>query len=324
MTRIAFEQLILEIHALDTVGDTCEHLVGDGAEGVAEYGDGQVLAEDLHLITLGAGDIRHVDHRHIHTDITHVLGLLTIHQTIAVTVAEMAVQTVGIADGDGSDHTVALDLALTAVAHRLTSRHMAHLKDGGLQRGDGMENMIIARINAIEADAEAAHIHLALREMLDASGVVHVAQDLMGEDTLQLTAALVEEGELLGREVVEAVAVGAHEMAEHRTRDDGVLMLQTVDKFVYILHRVEAQTVHARIELDMYGPARDTFLTSGLDECVHQTEGIDLGLQVVVEHGLEGRHLRVHDHDIGGDACLTERNTLVGHGHGEIIDTLVL
>ena len=44
--------LILEIDALDTVGDTSEHLVGDGAEYIAENGDGQMLTEDLHLIAL--------------------------------------------------------------------------------------------------------------------------------------------------------------------------------------------------------------------------------------------------------------------------------
>ena len=50
----------------------------------------------------------------------------------------------------------------------------------------------------------------------------------------------VEEGELLGGEVVEAIAVGAHKMAEHRARNDGVLVLQAVDELVDILYRVEA------------------------------------------------------------------------------------
>ena len=70
--------LILEIDTLDTIGDACEHLVGDGAEDVAEDGDGQVLSEDLHLIALLTWDIRHVDHRHIHADVTYILGTLRI------------------------------------------------------------------------------------------------------------------------------------------------------------------------------------------------------------------------------------------------------
>ena len=78
--------LILEIDALDAVGNTCEDLVWDGIQGIAEDGDRQVLTKDFHLIALHTGNIRHVDHRHIHADVTHVLRLLTVHQTIAVTI----------------------------------------------------------------------------------------------------------------------------------------------------------------------------------------------------------------------------------------------
>ena len=55
-----------------------------------------MLAEDLYLIALTTVDARDIDHRHIHTDIAHILRLLTIHQAIAMAVAQMAVQPVGI------------------------------------------------------------------------------------------------------------------------------------------------------------------------------------------------------------------------------------
>ena len=113
-------------------------------------------------------------------------------------------------------------------------------------------------------------------------------------------------------------------MTEHRTRDDGILMPQTINHLIDITHGIEAQTMHAGVELDMYGPAGDTLLTGCLDKCVHQTERIDLRLEIVVEHGLEGGHLGIHDHDVGGDAGLTERHTLVGHSHGEIVYTMIL
>ena len=74
----------------------------------------------------------------------------------------------------------------------------------------------------------------------------------------------------------------------------------------------------------MYGPTCDTFLTSRLNEGIHQSEAIHLRLQVVVEHGLEGCHLRIHNHDIGCDSCLAEGDTLIGHSHSEIIHTLIL
>ena len=82
--------------------------------------------------------------------------------------------------------------------------------------------------------------------------------------------------------------------------------------------------MHACIELDMDGPTSDTFLARCLDEGIHETEGIDLGLEIVVEHGLEGGHLRIHDHDVGSDACLAQGDTLVGYGHSKVIDTLIL
>ena len=47
----------MEIDTLDTVGDSRENLVGDGVDDVAEDSDGQMLAKDLHLITLLTRDV---------------------------------------------------------------------------------------------------------------------------------------------------------------------------------------------------------------------------------------------------------------------------
>ena len=156
-----------------------------------------MLAEDFHLVTLLTVDTRDIDHRHVHTDIPYVLRLLTVDETIAVTVAEMTVQTVGIADRNGCNHGVVLYLSLTTVSHRLTGRYTAQLQDGGLQRRHGGKDTVIAGIDTIEADAQTTHVHLALREVLDAGGVVHVSQDLMAEGGLQLLAARLGLRELL-------------------------------------------------------------------------------------------------------------------------------
>ena len=101
-------------------------------------------------------------------------------------------------------------------------------------------------------------------------------------------------------------------------------MGQTVDELVDVMLRVEAQAMHARVEFDMYRPPRDTLLTGSTDEGVQQSERVYLGFEIIVEHGLEGSHLRVHDHDIGRDACLAEGDALICHGHGEIVDAMVL
>ena len=82
--------------------------------------------------------------------------------------------------------------------------------------------------------------------------------------------------------------------------------------------------MHARIQFDMDGPSRNTLFLSGMDEGVHQPERVHLRFQVVVEHGLEGRHLGIHDHDVLRDAVAAQRHPLVGHGHGQVVYPVVL
>jgi hypothetical protein len=146
-------RLILEIDALDAIADTREYLVRDGVEGIAQNGNRQVLAKNLYLISLMTWDIGDIDHGHVHTDIAYIFGFLTIYQTIAMTIAKVTVQTISIADRNSGNHTIALYLTFTAVAYCLTSWHMAHLKNGGLQRRYGMQDTVIARIDAIKAEA---------------------------------------------------------------------------------------------------------------------------------------------------------------------------
>ena len=117
----------MEVDTLDTVGDSREDFVGDGVDDVAEDGDRQVFAKDLHLITLQTRDVGDINHRHIHTDIAHVLCLLAMHQAVAMTIAEVTVQTVGLANRYGGNHRVALDFAFTTVAHSITCRNMTKL-----------------------------------------------------------------------------------------------------------------------------------------------------------------------------------------------------
>ena len=82
--------------------------------------------------------------------------------------------------------------------------------------------------------------------------------------------------------------------------------------------------MHTRIELNMNREARDTLLLCSLHECIHESEAIHLWLKVVVEERLEGSHLWVHNHDIACDTVLTERHTLVGNSHSEVVNTMIL
>ena len=76
--------------------------------------------------------------------------------------------------------------------------------------------------------------------MLDARRVVHVADNLMIEGCLKLLATLIEECKLACRELVEVVSIRANKVREDRTRDDSVLLFQSLNQFVHILLWVKA------------------------------------------------------------------------------------
>ena len=108
--RVLFEtcktmagSLVLEVNAVDPIADACEHFVGDGVEGGREGGHGQRVAEDLYAVAFAAGNVGDVDHRYIHADVAHVGGRKPVHQAVATTIAQMAVQSVGITNGNGGN-----------------------------------------------------------------------------------------------------------------------------------------------------------------------------------------------------------------------------
>ena len=74
----------------------------------------------------------------------------------------------------------------------------------------------------------------------------------------------------------------------------------------------------------MHRPSRDSLLLCSTNQGIHQSETVYLRLQVVVEHRLEGGHLRIHDHDILCDAVATQCDALVGHSNRQIVHTVVL
>ena len=82
--------------------------------------------------------------------------------------------------------------------------------------------------------------------------------------------------------------------------------------------------MHASIQFDVYWPTRNALFLSSMYQFIHQSERVHLWFQVPVEHGLEGRHLRVHDHDVLRDAVATQGHTLVSHSHGQIVHPMVL
>ena len=146
-------KLILIIYPLHTIADGGQHLVRNGLQDIAESLDRQMFTKDLHAVALLAVDARHIDHRHIHTDVAYILCLLSVDKTEGMTVAQTAVQAIGIADRDGSDDAVLVQNRLAAITYALTSLDVVHLQDGGLQRAHAVDGLIVARVDAIESQS---------------------------------------------------------------------------------------------------------------------------------------------------------------------------
>ena len=96
-----------------------------------------MLAKDFDAVTLmNIRNVRHVDHCHIHADIANIGCLLAIDQTVACATTQMAVQTIGITDRNGSNEAVTRKNALATVAHRFVLGDGTELEYRGLEGGD--------------------------------------------------------------------------------------------------------------------------------------------------------------------------------------------
>ena len=184
--------------------------------------------------------------------------------------------------------------------------------------------MSVAAVDTIEPQSEPAHIELPFREMLYARAVVDMSQDFVREGGLQFLRSLQEPVVLQLGEMVEVVGVGAHEMREHRPGQYRVLSFQSLYELIHILFRVESQAVHSGVDLQVHGIIVDALFPGRGHQSVEQPETIHLGLQFVIEDGLERRHLRIHHHDIARDAILSQGDALVGHRHRQVVHLMVL
>ena len=68
-----------------------------------------------------------------------------------MTIAKVAVQSVGISDRDSGNNTVVVDFSLTAVTNSIASRNLMQLKDSSLQCRYVVDNLIVARVDSIKS-----------------------------------------------------------------------------------------------------------------------------------------------------------------------------
>ena len=117
--------LVLIIDSLYTVADASKHLIRYCVDSIRQHCNWQFLAKENNLIALFAVDISNVNHRNIHADIAHILGFLAVDKAIAVAVAEMSVQSIGITYRNSSNTRVACQSSAAAVSYGLIGRNIA-------------------------------------------------------------------------------------------------------------------------------------------------------------------------------------------------------
>ena len=317
--------LLLEVDAFDAGGDGGEHLVGDGAGGGGVALQEVAFAEEDDGVAFAAFHTRDVDEAHVHADAADDRHLVAGDNHMALFVAEVAVEAVGIADGDDGDARGTRGYPAAIVTHgfalgdvlelRNAGDETRHLAEPGLHLGLGS--------HAIEADAEAYHIHLGFGEAGDAGGVEDVVEYLDAGGTLdevvEAVAPSTEAVNLPVGEVVHRGVVGTGQMGEDALHLEAVGALVELAAKVKYVALGEAQAVHAGVELHMDGPAASQEAHTG-GEKFQDAEGVDIGLEVVFDDVVERGFLGIHHHDGDADAIAAQVDAFVGIGHGEVVD----
>ena len=332
--------LLLEVDAFDAGGDGGEHLVGDSARGGSIALEEVAFAEEHHGVAFGTAgrswceDVGDIDEAHVHADAADDGHLHACDKHMALFVAEVTVPAVGIADGDNGYLGGPTGYPLSVVAHTLALGDVLDLRDAGHQTRHlpqlGLHVIIALREHpvggdAVEAEAEAHHVHLCLGETRNARGVEDMMENLVAvvNGTVEAVAPSAEFVYLGMGEVVHVGVFTAGEVREDGAHLKGVgELVEAVGQGLDIVAG-EAQTMHAGVELDMDGYAL-AMETHTLREELEDAEGINVGLEVVLYDVVEGGLLRVHHHDGEADAVAAQLDAFVGIGHGEVVDMIVL
>ena len=127
---------------------------------------------------------------------------------------------------------------------------------------------------------------------------------IIGESCSKHICTLVETTFLFVHKIFLCRIVGCSEMTENRTYGYGILMAETIDQFLH-LWILEAQTMHAGVDLDMHRIVGYTHALCLFDESIQESETIDFGFQTILDNCAESRHLGIHHHDASADALTT-------------------
>ena len=171
--RIEQFGLFVAVDALDTAGDRGEDLIGDSAETLRQFFEGETVTEDNGFVArlrIGASDI---DHGKIHTDIAYNRTPLAPHKNFAPVIAHPAVESVGITNRDDSNETVLFQIGVAPITYAFALADGFDREERCLERADIAEGCT-SRREAIETDTETAHIVLIISKPFDTGRVEYV------------------------------------------------------------------------------------------------------------------------------------------------------
>ena len=245
-----------------------------------------MFAKNLHAVAFVAFDVSDVEHADVHADVSDIRCLLAVYERISAAIAEMTVQSVGIADGNGSNARRPFHHGAAAVPHARACGNIADLQDGGAQGGDARQPPVAEGVDTVKSQSEAAHVELALGESLYARRVADVPEYAIWHGFLQHGRSFVETFELLLREVIKPFIVATHKMRENGTRPQCLLSLQTLDESRHVVFGVESQPAHTGIQFDVYRKFRNAFVACSVHKGIEESETVDFRFQSVLEEGV--------------------------------------
>lgn len=277
---------LLEIHPFHPFADTCEDLVGYGTELFCNDVHRQMFAKNLHAVAFVAFDVSDVEHADVHADVSDIRGLLAVYERISSAIAEMTVQSVGIADGNGCNTRGTLHHRTAAISDARTCGNAANLQYGGTQGGDTRQPTVAERVDTVKPQSETTHIELAFGEPLYTCRIADVPEYAIWHGFLQHGRSFVETFELLLREVIKPFIVATHKMRENGTRPQCLLSLQTLDESRHVVFGVESQPAHTGIQFDVYRKFRNAFVACSVHKGIEESETVDFRFQSVLEEGV--------------------------------------
>ena len=129
-------ELFAEVDSFNAGGDGGENLVRDGFHLFGHFGYGQCFVEEDDWVAFFCFDAGDVDHAGIHAYIADYRAAYASDKRLAYAIAEQAIQSIGITDGEDGYRRITFDECLTSITDGVAGRYAADLEDDRFEGTD--------------------------------------------------------------------------------------------------------------------------------------------------------------------------------------------